>query len=405
MNKSDLKRDYWMLDGRFAKKGYDWWWHNFTAVNEQTGEERSFFIEYFTCNPGLTNQTGAEVTENIKAADVNVPENKKNGPVLGQLEFNKKNGIRPSYLMVKCGWWGKNATQLHRFFAWNDVQIGKDDSGYFVKAGECSACEYCITGSVNIENASVHPEWMCDSGTMQWDIQIQKKVAFNVGYGAGSLFRKLKAFEMYWHAQGMKSLYSGWIIANGEKYNVIPERSFGYADKNWGADFTSPWVWISSCDLVSKISGQKLEDSVFDIGGGRPKVFGIALNRKLLSDFWYEGKSYEFNFSKFWTFCRTKFDCQETDDKIIWYVRQQTVNYVMETSVECKKSEMLLVNYESPDGAKRHNRLWNGGTGSGTVKLYRKKGLGGRIFGTSRNLEIIDEIQARHIGCEWGVYC
>ena len=40
MNKSDLKRNYWMLDGRFARKGYDWWWHNFTAVNEKTGEER-----------------------------------------------------------------------------------------------------------------------------------------------------------------------------------------------------------------------------------------------------------------------------------------------------------------------------------------------------------------------------
>ena len=132
---------------------------------------------------------------------------------------------------------------------------------------------------------------------MQWDITVDKKVAFNVGYGAGYLFRKLKAFEMYWHAEGMKSLYSGTITANGEKYIVTNERSFGYADKNWGADFTSPWVWLSSCDLKSKLTGRQLQDSVFDIGGGRPKAFGIALNRKLLSDFWYEGKSYEFNFS------------------------------------------------------------------------------------------------------------
>ena len=377
MNKSDLKRNYWMLDGRFARKGYDWWWHNFTAINEKTGEERAFFIEYFTCNPALGE---AE-------------------PVCGQLTENREAGRRPSYLMVKCGWWGEEATQLHRFIALRNVSIGHDVNGYFVKAGDCSACETHLTGSVEVspENAASHPEWMCNSGSMSWDITVDKKVAFNVGYGAGSLFRKLKAFEMYWHAEGMKSLYSGTITANGEKYIVTNERSFGYADNNWGADFTSPWVWLSSCDLVSRKTGKRLEDSVFDIGGGRPKAFGIALNRKLLSDFWYEGKSYEFNFSKFWTLCRTKFDCKETEDKIIWYVRQETTKAIMETQVECDKSKMLLVNYESPDGAKRHNRLWNGGTGSGTVKLWKK-----HCF---RKPELLDEIEVGHIGCEWGEYC
>ena len=384
MNKSDIKRDYWMLDGRFARKGYDWWWHNFTAINEQTGEERAFFIEYFTCNPALA-QAGSSGAE----------------PVLGQLPANREKGLRPSYLMVKCGWWGKNATQLHRFIPWKEVVISSDKDGYHLAADDCLAGEKVLKGSVNISKGDCdnHPEWMCDSGSMSWDIQVSKKVAFNVGYGAGGLFRKLKAFEMYWHAEGMKSLYSGTITCNGEKYKVIPEKSFGYADKNWGADFTSPWVWLSSCDLVSRGSGKRLEDSVFDIGGGRPKAFGIALNRKLLSDFWYEGKAYEFNFSKFWTCCRTKFDCQETDDKIIWYVRQETTKAVMETSVECNKAEMLLVNYEAPDGAKRHNRLWNGGTGSGLVKLYRKKGFLGK------KLELIDEVDAGHMGCEWGEYC
>ena len=33
MNKSDLKRDYFMLKGPLAKKGYDWWWHSLTAYN------------------------------------------------------------------------------------------------------------------------------------------------------------------------------------------------------------------------------------------------------------------------------------------------------------------------------------------------------------------------------------
>jgi hypothetical protein len=57
---------------------------------------------------------------------------------------------------------------------------------------------------------------------------------------------------------------------------------------------------------------------------------------------------------------------------------------------------MLLVNYEAPDGKKRHNRLWNGGNGRGTVELYRK---------TKDGLELIDELKVGHVGCEYGEYC
>ncbi|MCQ2591242.1 MAG: hypothetical protein MJ188_00535 [Treponema sp.] len=386
MNKSDLKRDYGMLDGSFAKQGYDWWWHNFTGVNAKTGEEKSFFIEYFTCNPKLANQSGGGIKTPGEEA------------ICGQLEKNKAAGVKPSYLMVKAGWWGLEKAQLHRFIPWKDVELSNDKEGYKIKALDCFASETALKGSVEIalEDSVEHSEWMCNAGSMQWDLKVSKKVTFNVGYGAGALFRKLKAFEMYWHAEGMKTEYSGTVIANGVEYIIKPEVSFGYADKNWGSNFTSPWVWLSSNDLVSKITGKKLQDSVFDIGGGKPKVFGIALDRKLLSDFWYEGKSYEFNFSQFWTFCRTSFDCKETDSEIVWFVRQETVSAVMETEIRCKKQEMLLVNYESPDGEKRHNRLWNGGTGEGTVKLWKKAG--------SKKV-LLDEIEAKHVGCEFGEYC
>lgn len=398
MNRKDYKRNYFMLNGRFAKKGYDWWWHNFTAVNEETGEEKTFFIEYFTINPGHARDNGGEE------------------PILGQNPLNKERGFLPSYVMVKCGWWGQNAKQLHHFIPWKNVTISNGNKMAFSPNGQkklatkekvktfalTSGDFYCsdkiLKGNVVVseEQAANTPELMCDAGSMKWDIAVEKNVAFNVGYGASSLFRSLKAFEMYWHAEGMKSTYSGIITADGQRYVIKKSESFGYADKNWGSNFTSPWVWLSSNDLVSKMTGKRLENSVFDIGGGRPKVFGIPLNRKLLGDFWYEGKSYEFNFSKFWTFCKTDFDCKETDTQIIWYVKQQTLRYVMETYVTCQKSDMLLVNYESPDGQKRHNRLWNGGTGVGSVKLSKKIGHG--------QLRLIDDIIVKHIGCEFGEY-
>ena len=56
---------------------------------------------------------------------------------------------------------------------------------------------------------------------------------------------------------------------------------------------------------------------------------------------------------------------------------------------------MILANYESPDGFKRHNRLFNGGAGTGRVQLFEKHG---------KSLYLIDDMDAAHIGCEFGEY-
>ncbi len=370
-NKHDISRDACQLVGEQARQGYDWWWHSFTGYDSETGQARSFFIEFFLCNPAFG--TG--------------------NPVFGQLPENKKRGIRPSYLMVKAGSWGRDAAQLHRFFGWEKISV---DMGYpySIEADDCTVSETFTKGcvEVSLEDCSKHPEWMCQHGSMIWNLSILKKTAFNVGYGAGRLFRRLQLFEMFWHAEGMATEYQGYVIWNGRKYIVRPQDCYGYADKNWGKDFTSPWVWLSSNNLTSELTGRKLAGSVFDIGGGRPKCGPVVLERKLLSAFWYEGRGFEFNFSKFWTFCRTKFECHETDSQIVWHVDQRTLSSRMVTDVVCDKSDMLLVNYESPDGQKRHNRLWNGGNGRGTVKIYHRD-------------KLIDSIRAENIGCEWGEYC
>ena len=200
---------------------------------------------------------------------------------------------------------------------------------------------------------------------------------------------------MYWHASGIKSRYSGTVQYNGEYYDVIPERSFGYADKNWGSNFTSPWVWLSSCRIFSIKQNRYLEDTVFDIGGGCPRVFGVPLQRKLLSAMYYEGREMEFNFSKFWTFTTTAFNCHETDEEIIWHVRQGNLWYEMITDIRCRKEDMLLVNYEAPDGTKRHNKLFNGGNGKGRILLYKKDFFGNKL---------IDVLNVSSVGCEYGEF-
>ena len=373
-NDHDINRNAFMLHGPLAHQGYDWWWHSFTAQDAETGEDKPFFIEFFVCNPALA----------------------EDGPVFGQLPQNKAAGKRPSYLMVKAGCWGEGKCQLHRFFSLKNVRI-RGEAPYEVEAGDCFASETALRGSVKVtaSEAAEHPEWMCDAGEMEWDLETDKQIAFNVGYGASRPLRDIEAFAMYWHAEGMKSAYKGRITCNGRRYVVTPDKSYGYADKNWGRDFTSPWVWLSSNSLKSRITGKTLENSVFDIGGGRPKVYFVPLDRRLLGVFWYEGKEYDFNFSHVWLNVKTEFSFEETADTVLWHVRQENRHAVMETEVRCRKADMLLVNYEAPDGSKKHTRLWNGGNGYGTVKLYDK--AGGKLVP-------VDEIEASRIGCEYSEY-
>lgn len=371
-NKPDARRDQCMLTGKFGKQGYDWWWHSFTAYNEKTGEERPFFVEYFVCNPKLA----------------------EDEPVFGQLPANKEAGKKPSYLMVKAGTWLEDGAQLHRFFAWKDVDM-KWGTPFQVSADDCFCNETEMRGKVSVseEDSKAHPEWLCvGSGELEWDIKIEKNITFNVGYGAGGLFRGLKAFEMFWHAEGIKTYYDGYITYKGEKYIVSKDTCNGYADKNWGKDFTTPWVWLSSNDLVSKKTGKRLNNSALEIGGGKPKCGPIVLNGKLLGCMYYEGQEFDFNFSKFWTGSKTKYECGENDTQIVWHVDQKTRKGRLVSNFRCEKKDMLMVKYEAPNGTMLHNRLWNGGNGYGTVTLYDKKG------------NVIDEIEVKRMGCEYGVY-
>ena len=169
-NRHDISRNACQLFGGQARCGYDWWWHSFTGRHAVTGEEKPFFIEFFVCNPAHGGER----------------------PKFGQL------GGIPSYLMVKAGAWGEDAAQLHRFFSWKEAKVAMTVP-YSVEAADCYVDEQRTCGTVTVpaEGAAAHPEWMCQSGEMSWNLKIDKKVAFNVGYGAGSLFRKLQLFAMF----------------------------------------------------------------------------------------------------------------------------------------------------------------------------------------------------------------
>lgn len=354
-----------MLKGPLAKKGYDWWWHNFTARHEITNEEKAFYIEYYYTNPKVS----------------------PDKVILGQTD---KKAI-PSYFMMNVGTWGKDKRQIHQFFPINEMHFTPSTLELFVKDNYLSETRIkgiCTATEEDAKNIA----YMTDTGTIEWDLEVNKLIEFNVGYGASRRLRRLNAFEMFWHAQGVKTEYKGYVILDGEKYIVDPKTSYGYADKNWGKDFTSPWLWISSCHIRSIKNKRKLNNSAIEIGGGRPKIFGIPINRRILVLINYEGEEIEFNFSKFWKKSTVKFAFKEEHEYAIWDVYAENRNYKIELNLKCRLEDMLEINYEAPNGKKLHNHLLNGGNGFGTMKLY------------NRHNQIIDNLEFFNTGCEYGEY-
>ncbi len=375
-NIQDKSKNQFMLEGDLSEEGYDWWWHSFTGYNKKTGKPKTFFVEYYLMNPALG---GSEV-------------------IYGQLPDNKDIGIRPSYMMVKAGALGEKPVQLHRFFAWDEVEVDKGVP-FSVKAGSCECSENRIVGDIKLtkKEAKEHPEYMCDGGSMSWDLYIDKQIAYNVGVGTDKAVRDVAKYEMAWHAEGIKSAFGGSVKIGKEEYVVRPDDCYGYADKNWGSNYTVPWIWLSSNNLYSRISGKKLENSAFVIGGGRPKAGALEIDNQLLGAFWYEGYPYEFNFTKALTLPKTQFRVVEGKNKVTWKIIQQTPATKIYTSIECPKVEMINNNYENPDGEIVHNKLWCGGTGTGYVKIYERA-----IEDFKLEWKMVDYIEVENCGCEYG---
>ena len=92
-----------------------------------------------------------------------------------------------------------------------------------------------------------------------------------------------KGYDWWWHSftgydaetGAAKPFFIEFFLCNpalGEEAPVFGQlhRFWGWKKikVDWGKDFTSPWVWLSSSNLTSELTGKKLTNSVFDIGGG-----------------------------------------------------------------------------------------------------------------------------------------
>ena len=153
------------------------------------------------------------------------------------------------------------------------------------------------------------------------------------------------------------------------------------------------WVWLNCNHLVSRKTGKLLTSTSLVVGGAEAVLWGVPLPRRLLVAFHHEGEFYEYNFTKPWTLPGQRMGCGPVDDSVRWKVEAWNRWSRVKIEFSCPKAHMQLFNYENPDGQRLHRRLWNGGSASGIIELYDRRG-GGE--------ELINSFDGTHGGCEYG---
>ena len=343
-NKSDRKRDSFMLKGALAKQGFDMWRHCFVGKSRSTGRKRSFILEYYCVNPQL----------------------REDEPV-----FAKKDAA-PSYMSIRALVLGEDGSTLIRYFPWDEVSTG-EEMDLLVSAEDCFLSETRTMGKIEVSAADHEsdPDEYPDVGRLIWDLKIDKRIAFNIGYGTSGPLRTTDIMNAYWHTEGMKACYSGELSWNGEEYDVEPDSSYGIADKIWGRNPGDRWGFVNCSDLTSRKKG-KLTDGAFAFGRGmRIQVGPIDTENEVIGGVYLDGDTYEFNFSKVWTLTQSKVQVKQNNNKILFTVIEETPTTRIRIRVLAKKPDMRLTVIETPSGERR--KVLTGGNGKAELILERKK--------------------------------
>lgn len=361
-NRHDISRNAYSLQGTQAGNGFQRWWHSFTATNVHTGKRKSFFVEFYICNP----QDGRP-----KAV------------------FARQKSDRPSFLMVKAGCWGEDGGQLHKFWGCSRMEV---ECGYpfSISAGECFLTENATHGSIHIseEEAKDNKDLMSDSGEIAWSLIINKKRSCRLS--GRSLAMMKMAGGTVWHAEGMSCELRGEVVWNGDRYNVTPGSSNGYCDMIIGCRWADPHIRING-GMLSNSEGKILNDSALCVFGGAPgKSASSNTGAKAMVALAYGGKEYLFDPYDPFGICRCRLECRERRFKVEWKIVMKTPLYTLRLELACQKRNMLKMRYPSlPSGSRC--RLVSGNAAAGSVVL--------ECFG-KRKLEMT----LRNAYCELGVF-
>lgn len=375
------------LKGAQRKCGFDRWRLVTNGVSNVTGEEKTFFIEFYCVNPALSPKTPVLGFKNRYDTNMAADIQFALAGTDAAKNFTSQLLVNPSFFMIRAGSLSTVCRQYNAYYACDDVDFKSDDVIVKVnlnqeKDGQCVLGENYTTGSVCVTEADLieHPEFMGNAGSMSWNLNFSRAISFEPDY---------KSKDINWAVLGGKTDFSGTVIFNDEEFSVTSKKSFGYYDKNWGKDFSSPFFHLSSSFITSEITGSLLQNSSIAVQGEYKDRLTVLVC--------LEGKNIEFHADK-----RKKYevlhDCQEiTDDdmgpKLHWSCSVHDKKHVIDIDVYCRTKDLFLRDYESPSGERKVMRVLSSGTGVGRIRLYKV---------IRKSLELIESAEISKCVCEYG---
>lgn len=380
ISKKSSKINRYQLNGSLKKNGLNNWRFVFNGVEKVTGQEKKFFIEFSMLNPGLSPEEavlGFKPRVNISADDL---QNVLAGSVSAK-SIQSEAYVVPSYVVVRAGVLGIGAKQVCSYAAAKNFSM--DQKKFFVEAEKFYFDEEKLSGRMDCSPGDVqeHPEYLCDSGILSWELRYEIRRDYAEGYSSKS---------SSWFPTGARTVFAGVFTIDGKEYEVLPKKSAGYIDRFWGKGVSFPWIHLSSTNLTSVISGKTLSESSF-------AVQGIYDNRvSAVVDL--EGKSVVFDASKgkrsfeaIWDF--TQMPESEGNEKLHWTVSLHNKTYVVDIDIFCPAGQMYVRSLELPEGSRKVLQMLCGGTGTGEIRLYKR---------IRKTLELIEHAHITSALCEYG---
>lgn len=311
---------------------YKYWWHYFLAIDNSTGEEKSFFIQYYTVNPERSSF---------------------------EPKFNE-----PSYAMVRVGIWEKEGVQVSNFYGGDYFNIKNYVNEYQILMGHCVVSENYLKGKVYLGEhcAQKHNEFMSSCGEFSWELQKKNRIPYNVENNIISIASNLEGFN---------TEFKGIIKYNGHEYRAVEGKSNGYEMKAFMNSDFGFWVNLN-CNYFQNSLGDRVNANL-NLIEISPIVMKRELNKEFSLGFNVEEKEYIYSNRVLGSSRICNYFCEEDDEKIT--VSLEAVNEISKIEIyfQDEKEKMMKLIYKSLDNQKDTLSFWNSGYAKGFVKLYEKK--------------------------------
>lgn len=362
-----------------------------TGINS-AGRETVFFVELQSVNPlSSPNEAVLGYKNTVKINPDDLQSALALTPSASSIGLDD---IRePSYIAVRAGTLGAGAKQMVSYDCASRLETSKE---YVATVSGCTFTDDALKGSISLTDIELaaHPEYLCQSGEIKWDVKYRCDVPFH------SLFKKQ---SNRWMPLGAKALFTGSIVLDGEKYEISGGKSHGYIDFTEARKsvlkhtIPIPHFHISSCFLTSHITGRVMTDSCVVVHGlygvnSDSAAIAIKLGDKIIAVPGAKGG------------VRTIAECveaaaDEDGQRLHWSMSvdlKGTVpynKYVIDVDVMCHTKLLSVRNIELPEGHRRVMRLLAGGDGVGSVRLFQH---------VKKDLELIEEAHMASVLCEFG---